>query len=105
MDLEIIKQKKLPLLSRERITAYAHFTGATPSRQGLMAGLAKKVKAKENHIIIRHIYQRFGHNKAKIIAHVYADETMMKTLEPTNLLKKHGLVEQKEEAKETEEKK
>ncbi len=99
MDLEIIKQKKLPLLSRERVTAYAYFTGATPSRQELMVSLAKKVKATENHIIIRHIYQRFGHNKAKIIAHVYADETIMKMLEPINLLKKHGLIEEKEEVK------
>lgn len=99
MELEIIKQKKLPLLSRERVTAYAHFTGATPSRKELTEGLAKKVKTKEEHIIVRHIYQRFGHNKAKVIAHVYDDEKMLKALEPMNLLKKHGLVEQKEETK------
>ncbi len=102
MDIEIVKQKKLPLLSRERVTAYAHFTGATPSRQELKESLAKKVKAKEDHIIVRHIYQCFGNNKAKIIAHVYADEKIMKAFEPVTLLKKHGLVEQKEETKKAE---
>jgi small subunit ribosomal protein S24e len=98
MEIEILKQKKLPLLSRERVTGFAHFEGATPSRLKIRQALAKKINKKEDGVVVRHLYQRFGENKAKIIAHVYNDTAMMQQLEPATLLKKHvAKVEEKKE--------
>ncbi|PIN80238.1 hypothetical protein COV16_01205 [Candidatus Woesearchaeota archaeon CG10_big_fil_rev_8_21_14_0_10_34_8] len=102
MDVEVVKQKKLPLLNRERVTGFVHFDSATPSRLDIKKAVAKKINAKEDFTVIRHVYQRFGERKAKIIAHIYEDASMMKKLEPENLMKKHTKKEEKkEEAKET----
>lgn len=92
MDIEVQKQTKVPLLSRERVTGYAHFDAVTPSRTDIKKALASKIKAAEDKVVIRHIYQKYGARKAKVIAHVYSDEKSMKALEPQKLLEKNGLV-------------
>ncbi len=80
MNLKILKQKESPLLSRNRITAEVTFKGGTPSKDNLKKELASKLKAKEDLIEIRHIYGKFGEERAKIIAHVYENEKVMKAL-------------------------
>jgi ribosomal protein S24E len=97
MEVDTLKQKKYPLLGRERVTGFIHFTSETPSRLAVRKAIAQKTKNKEEKIVVRHIYQRFGENKAKVIAHVYDDEKMMKQLEPEVLLKKHRAKEKNEE--------
>ena len=76
IDIEITKQAKVLLLSRERITGFVHFEDKTPSRLEIKKALAQKIKAKEDSVVVRHIYQRFGEHKAKIIAHIYDDENI-----------------------------
>ncbi|MBI5002324.1 hypothetical protein HZC31_02995 [Candidatus Woesearchaeota archaeon] len=98
MDVEVKKQAKLPLLSRERVTGFTYFEGTTPSMKDVKQMLAKKIKANEAHVVVRHIYQKYGEQKAKFIAHVYENNEMLKKFEALNLLKKNGLV-QVEEAK------
>ncbi len=108
MEIEIIKQKETPLLFRKRITAMVTFTGKTPSRTQLLKELAKKLKIKENLLIIRHIYTRYGEEKAKLIAHAYEKEDIIAKLEGDKLINKHKekpKEDKKEEVKEkTEEK-
>lgn len=89
MKLEIKKQRDTPLLSRKRVTLMAEYDGATPSRPDIRKEVAKKVGAKDNLVVIKHIYTRFGSNKAKIIAHVYDNEKDMKSIEHESLLVKH----------------
>ncbi len=91
MEIEVQKQAKVPLLSRERVTGYAHFENVTPSRLDIKKALAAKIKAAEDCVVVRHVYQKYGARKAKIIAHVYADQAVMKELEPQKLLEKNGL--------------
>ncbi|MFO8016535.1 MAG: 30S ribosomal protein S24e [Candidatus Woesearchaeota archaeon] len=97
MKLEIKKERDTPLLSRKRVTLNAEYEGSTPSRMDIRKETAKKLKAKENLVVIKHIYTRFGAQKAKIIAHVYEDEKDMKKLEGEGLLKKHNAGEEKKE--------
>ena len=63
--------------------------GATPSRQELIKEVAKQFNAKEDLIVIKHIYSQFGENKTKVIVHIYSDKNKMKMFEHKNLLKKH----------------
>jgi len=105
MKLEVISEKETPLLSRKRISLMAFYDGKTPSRQELIAEVAKKIKKSKDLIIIKHIYGRFGSQKCKIIANVYDDEKSLKQIEDEYLTKKHVApeapkVEPKEEAKE-----
>ncbi len=90
MEIDIVKIAETPLLSRKRVTAWASYTGATPPRPVLRKELAKKAKAKENLVVVRHIYTRFGEQRAKLIAHIYEDEKIMLTLEGKKLVEKHS---------------
>lgn len=89
MEIEIQKQKETPLLSRKRISALVTYEGSTPSRLELVKGLAAKVKAKPELMVIRHIYPRFGLAKAKVIVHQYNDHKTMVLLEGQALVDKH----------------
>ncbi len=105
MNIEIQKQKSTQLLSRERVTCFVHFDGGpTPNRLAIRKAIAKQISKKEDSIIVRHVYQRFGESKAKVIAHVYEDIAVMQQLEPGNLLKKHQKEEKKKTAEQPEKK-
>jgi len=98
MKLEIAKERDTPLLSRKRVTLNLEYEGATPSRLDLKKAVAKKLGSKENLTIIRHVYTRFGKQKAKIIAHVYEKEEDMKAIEFSKVVSKHQEKEEKKEA-------
>jgi len=95
MKLEILKERETPLLSRKRISLMAVYEGPTPSRMKFLTEVAKLVDADPSLIIIKHVYTRFGRQKAKIIAHVYTDAKEMAKLEDEYLLKKHVKKEEK----------
>ena len=104
MNIEIKKERDTPLLSRKRVTLVAEYEGATPSRLSLRKDVAGKLKVQENLVILKHVYTRFGSQKAKIIAHVYNNEEDLKKIEDPSLLAKHGYAVKKKEAAEGEEK-
>ncbi len=73
------------------------FKGATPSRMKIRDAVAKQVKGDPELTIIKHIYTKYGVEKAKIIAHVYNNKEDMAKYEDKKLLTKH---EKKEKPKE-----
>lgn len=108
MKLDIQKERDTPLLARTRFTLSAEYSGATPSRRDFLKEVSKKLKSNEKLTVIRHVYSKFGRQKAKVIVHVYEDADAMKRLEGEGLIKKHQAppkkeapaVEKKEEAAE-----
>jgi len=88
MKLELQKEKELPLLSRKRATFTVISEGATPARKELVKEVAKKLNADEKLVIIKHIYSKFGHTDAKLIAHVYKNAADMKKFEHEGLIGK-----------------
>ncbi|MBW2964960.1 hypothetical protein KY363_05885 [Candidatus Woesearchaeota archaeon] len=90
MDIEIRKERDLPLMSKKRYTMLIGFKGATPSRIEIRDALAKKVKAEPSLTVIKHIYTRYGVEKAKVIAHVYNTKEDMAKYEEKVLLEKHA---------------
>ncbi|MBR9676372.1 hypothetical protein GOV05_05165 [Candidatus Woesearchaeota archaeon] len=102
MDLVIVKEKEIPLLERKRVTVTlaTKAGGRTPSRQQVLVEAAKKLNTKEENIVIRHIYSKFGSSISKAILHVYKNEKTKKNFEDAGLLKKHEkkAEEPKEEA-------
>ncbi len=89
MELHLIKEKDMKLLSRKRITLEVETEGATPSRLDLLKGIAKKFNSSEDLVIIKHIYPQFGKKKTKIIAHIYDDKHKMSLFELKGLIGKH----------------
>ena len=92
--MEILKERKTPLLGRTRYTLKLEYEGSTPSRAKIQEQLAVKLKVDKEKVVIKHLYTRYGSKEAHIVAHVYDSVDHVKQLEPKHLLKKHGLVEQ-----------
>lgn len=94
--MKTISEHNMPLLSRKRIVLEVenHKT-TTPSRVKIRSEIAKHLKAKEELVAIRHIYQKYGGEKTKIIAHIYDNEQVRNRLDPLKKKEKP-----KEEAKE-----
>jgi ribosomal protein S24E len=90
MDLDITKERDMPLLSCKRYTMFIGFKGATPDRKKVRDELAKKVKADPELTVIKHIYTRYGVERAKVIANVYSKKEDMLRLEEKQLLSKHS---------------
>ncbi len=97
MKLDIQKERETPLLARRRVTLTAEYKGATPARKDFLKEVAKKLKSDEKLTIIRHVYSKFGRQKAKVIAHVYENADAMKRLEGEGLVKKHVVEEPKKQ--------
>ena len=100
MDLELIKEREMPLMSKKRYSFYLTFKGVTPTRNDIKGSVAKKVNSDPALTVIKHIYNRYGVEKAKIIANVYSKKEDMERFEEKSTLKKH---EAKKEEKPAEE--
>jgi ribosomal protein S24E len=82
MDIKITEQKKVPLYSREEITARISFQGPTPRKEKILQKIAAELKADENLIQIEKVENDFGFSGAKISAFLYESEEMKKSFSP-----------------------
>ena len=80
--MKIIQEVNMPLLSRKRVTLLEEVSGSTPSKALIKKKLSEIFKVDENVISLRHIYQQYGKPVAKIIAHIYDNESSLNKIEP-----------------------
>lgn len=103
MNVQILKQEESLLLGRQRVSALITFEGgSTPSILDFKKALAVTLKQKEEHVAVRHIYQRFGRAEAKVIAHVYASRSDLEHLEKLKKAERKLLEQQKKDNGKTE---
>ena len=81
MKLNIIKQNKNSLLSRNEIKAELTFQGPTPKTEDIKKSIAALSKSDENLILVKGIYNEYGNQKASINAYIYDSEKEMKNIE------------------------
>ncbi len=83
MQTQKFKEVEMPLLARKRIKfELDHPNSSTPSEIMLKEEISKKYNTRPELVAIRHIYTHFGLQRARVIAHVYENEAMLKALEP-----------------------
>lgn len=99
MELNILKEKEMRLVSRKRITLEIDNKGSTPSRQEILEEIGKKFNIPKDLIIIKHIYPQFGNRKTKVIVHIYQNKEKMNMFELKQLINKHKPKETKVETK------
>jgi small subunit ribosomal protein S24e len=105
MELEVKSKKETPLLSRTRVNASITYKGATPSLLDVKQKITSALKVKDNLVAVRHVYTKFGAEKAKVIAHVYEKhDDLMKMEDKKTLLKNKYVKTEEELKKEAEEK-
>ena len=99
MKIEIISQKKNPLVGREDVQARINHEGQrTPSRQEMLKELAHMLKVQENHIIIDRIFTVQGQavSHAKILAYEKGEDVpAYKTDKMKRRMKAKGAEEEK----------
>tara|TARA_Y100000310_G_C20534842_1_gene740353 strand:- start:498 stop:908 length:411 start_codon:yes stop_codon:yes gene_type:complete len=80
MELDLIKESESPLMERKRVSFMIEFGGkCTPNILEFRDAVAAKLKVKSELVSIRHVYQRYGFARAKVIAHIYEKrETLLK---------------------------
>ena len=98
--MEILKQRDYPLLKRKRVSCMCDFTGPTPSIIQFKESLASKLKVNKDLIAIRHVYQRFGKTRAKVLAHIYETKEYKESLEKLKSAEKKELETKKKAAEE-----
>lgn len=100
MNVKLIKEAEAPLLSRRRLIFEVDYSGSkTPSKEDIKKTVAALQKVKEELVVVRHIYPRFGEGKAKIIAHFYNTLKDLKKYEGKKKEKKEEKPEKKPEEK------
>ena len=77
------KEIEMPLLARKRVSyTVEHAKDKTPSRLQMRELVAKEAKTKPGLVSIRHIYEKYGQSKSKVIAHIYTDAKLKERLDP-----------------------
>ncbi|MDD5254269.1 MAG: hypothetical protein PHG05_04190 [Candidatus Nanoarchaeia archaeon] len=98
MKLTLIKEQEMPLLLRKRLTYEVEFEKSTPRKEDVKKEIAKATGVPEEHIKLRHLYQKYGTTKAKAIVNVYKNAEDLKRVEEIKKKKKKdGKKESKEQ--------
>ena len=80
MELKEITRKEEPLLSRMKAEFEVEFDKATPDKNEVRKGLAKKLGKEEKLIEVQGVYNIYGRKKAKVVCYAYNDEETGKKL-------------------------
>jgi ribosomal protein S24E len=71
VELTIKEEKENKLLDRKEVVALVSVGGTTPSYGQVTKALSEKFKKAEDHIVVDHIYQKYGKQEAEVIAKIY----------------------------------
>lgn len=99
IDVEIISKNDNKLLERQEIRAIVGFAAQTPTRKDIRTGIAGKIAANPDNLILRGVTNEFGAKQIKVLAHAYANPEALKRNEPYYILVRDGLAQKKEKKK------
>ncbi len=79
--MKIVNEINSPLLNRREIKIELDYSGAVPSKDSIKKKISENLKIDENLVIVKHVYPRYGENKADAIAYAYKSEDDIKKIE------------------------
>jgi len=98
MNLEVIQDRKNPLLNRRELDIIIAYESGTPKRDEVREEISKKFGVEKDRIIIEKMESLFGANKAKAHVHIYDAVEHAKKYERRHILRRHGLLEEVKQA-------
>ena len=96
MDIKIIQEKQATV-PRQEIKLEVAFEKSTPKRLDLKREISKKIKQKEELIIIKKIITDYGKRSAQVTAYAYRDEETLKKIEYPKVVEKNFPKQEKKE--------
>lgn len=98
MEIRIIEKKENKLLGRNEIYfEVIHEGEPTPSRKDVRGKLVAMLDLNPEATVIQYIRSYFGSHVSKGYAKAYESKERMMYIEPEYVLKREGLIEEKEE--------
>jgi ribosomal protein S24E len=97
MKMDVVSEKKNPLLHRTEMEVSVEAEGATPSRAELQKLVAAKKGVAEGLVVVESMQQEFGRRAAKAFVKVYESEKA-RAVEQEHVLARHQPKKKKEEA-------
>jgi len=98
MEIRIIEKKENKLLGRNEIYFEVMHEGEpTPSRKDVKGKLVAMLDLNPEATVIQYIRSYFGSHVSKGYAKAYESRERMMYIEPEYVLKREGLIEEKEE--------
>lgn len=94
MDIEIIEQKKNPLLARTEVRFQLHHMGEkTPTRDTVREKLAAQLNSKKGLVVVDSMASAYGRSSTRGYARIYDAQDGIVKNEPHYLLKRNKLEE------------
>jgi len=94
MNIEVIQDRKNPLLNRRELDLIITYESGTPKRDEVREEISKKFGVEKDRIIVEKMESLFGANKAKAHVHIYDTAEHAKRYERKHILRRHGLLEE-----------
>lgn len=99
MNIKLVKEITAPLLSRKALNFEIDYSGSkTPSKEDVRKTVAALQKVKEELVVVKHVYPKFGKGKAEIIVNIYNTLQDLKKYEPKPRKEKQKVEKQEKKA-------
>lgn len=87
--MKVVNEFENKLLGRREVTVSMQSDGVTASRSKVKAELVKKLKAKEDLLVVNSIKPHFGSKEAMISAYLYDKKEQLEKLTPEHIVKRN----------------
>ncbi len=98
MEIQILEEKKNPLLQRKEIQLRIIQDAGSPKIADLRKKIAAQLSLNESLFVVQNIYAESGMNESRCLLKVYDSEERLKAVEALHVLKKNKLLEVSDEA-------
>lgn len=98
MNIEVMRERRNPLLNRRELDLMIAYESGTPKRDEVREEVSKKFGVEKDRIIIEKMESIFGANKAIAHVHIYDTVEHAKKYERRHILRRHGLLEEVKQA-------
>ncbi len=100
MNIQVLSDEKKPLFKRRELIARLGYEDKTPSRLEIRKEMAKKLRVKEELVLVKRIKPAYGTPVAELEISIYDDEKSLKKQEAEYMVTRHLPKEKKEKVKE-----
>lgn len=98
MEIQVIEEKKNPLLQRRELKIKVIHDGATPTRKEIVERIAATMNSKVGLVIVDHLKTEFGKRETLGYAKIYESEERVRAVENQYIIERNTF-KKPEEAK------
>ncbi len=94
MEIQILEEKKNPLLERKEIQLRIIQDAGSPKISDLRKKIAAQLSLDESLFVVQNVHAEYGMNESRCLLKMYESEERLRAVEAHHILKKNGLIEE-----------